>query len=72
MTKSKTASSRSKKSSQNPRCKSVYQMTPGGRKLKRYSSITEAGLTTGVDPSNISKATRGIFQSAGGYRWQTV
>jgi hypothetical protein len=46
-------------------------MTTGGRKLKRFSSMREAGLTTGVDPSSISKATRGILQTAGGFRWAT-
>lgn len=55
----------------NPTAKSVLQMTPGGRKLKRFSSLREAGLTTGVDPSSISKATRGILQTAGGFRWET-
>ena len=55
----------------NPTAKSVLQMTMGGRKLKRFSSLSEAGLTTGVDPSSISKATRGILQTAGGFRWET-
>lgn len=55
----------------NPTAKSVLQMTTGGRKLKRFSSLREAGLTTGVDPSSISKATRGILQTAGGFRWET-
>lgn len=45
-------------------------MTTGGRKLKRFSSIRQAAMMTGVDPSNISKATRGVYQTAGGFRWQ--
>jgi hypothetical protein len=49
----------------------VVQMTPGGRKLKKYSSIREAATSTGVDPSNISKVTRGVYKTAGGFRWQT-
>lgn len=56
----------------NPTAKSVYQMTPGGRKLKKYSSIRQAGVSTSVDPSSISKATRGMLKTAGGFRWQTV
>jgi hypothetical protein len=56
----------------NPRAKSVYQTTAGGRKLKKYSSISEAGQVTGTDPSSISKAMRGILKSAGGFYWKTV
>jgi len=47
-------------------------MTMGGRKLKKYSSISEASVATGVDPSSISKVTRGIRNSAGGFFWKTV
>ena len=65
-------SAKSRKTPTNPRSKSVMQMTAGGRKLKKYSSIRQAGLTTGVDPSSISKVTSGVLQSAGGFRWQTV
>ena len=60
------------KSRKNPRAKSVYQTTAGGRKLKKYSSISEASQITGTDPSSISKATRGILKSAGGFYWKTV
>jgi hypothetical protein len=52
--------------------KAVYHMTMGGRKLKKYSSISEASVATGVDPSSISKVTRGIRNSAGGFFWKTV
>lgn len=65
------APAKSRKST-NPRAKSVLQMTKGGRKLKRYTSISEAGMSTGVDKSSISKATRGMLQTAGGYTWRTV
>jgi hypothetical protein len=64
--------SKTAKSSKNPRTKSVYQTTAGGRKIKKYSSISEAGQVTGTDPSSISKATRGILKSAGGFYWKTV
>lgn len=70
MANTKTATAKSKVT-KNPTAKSVLQMTTGGRKLKRFSSMREAGLTTGVDPSSISKATRGILQTAGGFRWET-
>jgi hypothetical protein len=70
MANAKNTTAKSKKKG-NPTAKSVLQMTPGGRKLKRFSSLSEAGLTTGVDPSSISKATRGILQTAGGFRWET-
>jgi len=50
----------------------VYKMTEGGRKLKKYTSISEAALVNGVDPSSISKATRGIRRMAGGFVWQVA
>ena len=61
-----------KRRSTNLRTVSVYQTTPGGRKLRKYFSIKEAALATNTDPSNISKATRGLLQTAGGYHWKTV
>lgn len=69
-TNAKTATAKSKKNV-NSTAKSVLQMSMGGRKLKRFASLREAGLTTGVDPSSISKATRGILRTAGGFRWET-
>ena len=38
-------------------------------KSKVYKSISKASKKTGIDPSNISKASRGIRNSAGGYFW---
>ena len=32
-----------------------------------YSSIKEASEQTGIDQSNISKACRGVYQTAGGF-----
>lgn len=62
---------RSSKDGRSLNSKSVLQMTKGGKKLKRYTSITEAGKVTGVDKGNISKASRGILQTAGGFVWRT-
>jgi hypothetical protein len=59
------------KATKNKNMVPVVQMTPGGRKLKKYSSIREAAASTGADPSNISKVTRGVYKTAGGFRWQT-
>jgi hypothetical protein len=67
-----TSRTTGRRKSANPTAKSVYQMTLGGRKLKKYASIRQAGQSTNVDPSNISKATRGVLSTAGGFRWQTV
>lgn len=61
-----------KKVTKNKNMVAVVQMTTGGRKLKRYSSIREASNVTGVDSSNISKVTRGVYKTAGGFRWQTA
>ena len=35
-----------------------------------YSSIKEASEQTGIDQSNISKACRGVYQTAGGFHWE--
>ncbi len=67
-----TSRTTGRRKSANPTAKSVYQMTLGGRKLKKYASINQAGQSTSVDPSSISKATRGVLRTAGGFRWQTV
>lgn len=54
----------------NKRSFSVLKMTEGGRKLKKYSSMKEAERMTGVNSGSISKATRGLIKSAGGFRWK--
>ena len=55
-------SAKSRKTPTNPRSKSVMQMTAGGRKLKKYSSIRQAGLTTGVDLAVSLKLPAGFFR----------
>jgi len=48
----------------------VTQYTVKGRKVKKYNSITEASNSTGVNTGSISKVTRGICKTAGGFRWE--
>lgn len=38
--------------------------------IATYSSIKEAGLSTGISRSTISKAARGKCKTAGGYKWK--
>lgn len=38
--------------------------------IATYSSIMEAGLSTGINRSNISKAAKGKYKTAGGYGWK--
>ena len=43
----------------------IYNITTG----KTYTSIADAARATGVNPGSISRASRGLRQSAGGYQW---
>jgi hypothetical protein len=49
---------------------SVMQKTAGGRIVKKHTSFSEAQKLTGVNSGSISKATRGIIKTAGGFRWE--
>jgi hypothetical protein len=48
----------------------VTQYTIKGRKVKKFNSMTEASNSTGVNTGSISKASRGICKTAGGFRWE--
>lgn len=48
---------------------SVIQFTPRGRRIRKYNSMSDAMRATGVNTGSISKAVRGICQTAGGFRW---
>ena len=48
----------------------VNQYTVRGRKVKKFKSIAEASSFTGVNSGSISKVTRGICDTAGGFRWE--
>lgn len=37
-----------------------------------YDSIKEAGLKTGIKPTNISNCCRGVTKTAGGYHWKFI
>lgn len=54
----------------NPRSIAVVQMTPRGRRVKRHASMCAAQEATGINSGSISKATRGITNTAGGFRWE--
>ena len=47
----------------------VVQLTPRGRRIRKYNSIAEAQRATGVNTGSISKAVRGIVKTAGGFCW---
>jgi hypothetical protein len=68
--KASMKASKSKKSSTSSRVMNpVIQMNVRGRKIKKYKSISEASLVTGVNTGSISKVVRGIGSTAGGFRW---
>lgn len=49
--------------------KEVHQYTADGNYLATYSSDREAAKVTGVQYQNISKVTRGLRNTAGGFLW---
>ena len=53
----------------NPRAKKVYQYDLAGNFIKEYSSTLQAGLETGAEQANISKAARGLISTCNGYFW---
>ena len=48
----------------------VIQYTAKGKRVKKYDSITQASNNTGVNTGSISKVTRGLCKTAGGFRWE--
>lgn len=48
----------------------VIQYTAKGKKVKKYDSIAQASNNTGVNTGSISKVTRGLCKTAGGFRWE--
>lgn len=48
----------------------VIQYTVKGKRVKKYDSITQASNNTGVNTGSISKVTRGLCKTAGGFRWE--
>lgn len=48
----------------------VVQLTEDGDEIDIFDSPTHASRATGIDPSGISKAARGIRNTAGGYHWE--
>jgi hypothetical protein len=58
------------KNTRNSRSMAVVQMTPRGRRVKKHVSMCAAQEATGINSGSISKATRGITNTAGGFRWE--
>ncbi len=52
------------------RKRSMKVIARKGRQVLTFDSMHEASRVTGADSSNISKAIRGISQSASGYTWE--
>ena len=63
----KTVSNKAKKSSRNTIA--VVQLTPKGRRIRKYNSMSDAERATGVNTGSISKVVRGIMKTAGGFVW---
>lgn len=52
------------------RVKPIVQFSLAGRKIKRYNSIKEASLATGVPDSNIIQVAKKRMSKAGNYVWE--
>lgn len=63
----KTVSKKAKTSNRNTIA--VVQLTPRGRRIRKYNSMSDAERATGVNTGSISKAVRGIMKTAGGFVW---
>lgn len=48
----------------------VIQKTIDGKKIKKYKSMKEAELLTGISYQVISKCCKGKIKTAGGYIWE--
>ena len=66
-TPSKTVSKKAKTSNRNTIA--VIQLTPRGRRIRKYNSMSDAERATGVNTGSISKVVRGIMKTAGGFVW---
>jgi muramoyltetrapeptide carboxypeptidase LdcA involved in peptidoglycan recycling len=66
-TPSKTVSKKAKTSNRNTIA--VVQLTPRGRRIRKYNSMSDAERATGVNTGSISKVVRGIMKTAGGFVW---
>ena len=51
---------------------SIIQFDMDGNELARFSSITKAGLKTGLDRNKIGDCCFGGRESYGGYKWETA
>jgi hypothetical protein len=66
-TPSKTVSKKAKTNNRNTIA--VVQLTPRGRRIRKYNSMSDAERATGVNTGSISKVVRGIMKTAGGFVW---
>jgi muramoyltetrapeptide carboxypeptidase LdcA involved in peptidoglycan recycling len=66
-TPSKAVSKKAKTSNRNTIA--VIQLTPRGRRIRKYNSMSDAERATGVNTGSISKVVRGIMKTAGGFVW---
>jgi len=70
VTKAAPAKTVSKKAKTNNRNTiAVVQLTPRGRRIRKYNSMSDAERATGVNTGSISKVVRGIMKTAGGFVW---
>ncbi len=63
----KTVSKKAKTNNRNTIA--VVQLTPRGRRIRKYKSMSDAERATGVNTGSISKVVRGIMKTAGGFVW---
>ena len=66
-TPSKAVSKKAKTSNRNTIA--VIQLTPRGRRIRKYNSMSDAERATGVNTGSISKVVRGFMKTAGGFVW---
>jgi hypothetical protein len=65
-----TSTKRAKKSQTRSDATPVVILNSKGNPKRKFSSIYQAATKTGVNSGSISKAVRGLINTAGGFRWR--
>lgn len=50
----------------------IIQLTKDAKIINTFTSMTEASKNTGIDLSNISRASTAEGRIAGGFRWRKI
>jgi uncharacterized protein YerC len=49
--------------------KTIFQYSMDMQFIKKFDSVKQASIVTGINTTSISQAARGVRKKAGGYKW---